>query len=32
MTEYEKDTMRMRVLGLIIFAALMLSSFGAEVR
>lgn len=31
MTEYEKDTIRMRVLALIIFAALVLSSFGKEV-
>jgi hypothetical protein len=31
MTEYEKDTVRMRILAAIIFAALFLSSFGKEV-
>jgi len=31
MTEYEEDTMRMRALALIIFAALFLSSLGKEV-
>lgn len=31
MTEYEKDTMRMRALALLIFAALFLSSLGKEI-
>jgi hypothetical protein len=31
MTEYEKDTVRMRILAVIIFAALFFSSFGKEV-
>jgi hypothetical protein len=31
MTEYEKDTVRMRILAVIILAALFFSSFGKEV-
>lgn len=31
MTRHEEDTRLMRVLALLIFAALVLSSFGAEV-
>ena len=31
MTEYEGDTMRIRLLALIIFAALLFSSWGKEI-
>jgi hypothetical protein len=31
MTEYDKDTVRMKIVALLIFAALFFSSFGKEV-